>query len=123
MPYITERRKRELESRRAPLLGAGDLTYAMTLVAIRFNVAEDEDYFYKELDFVTKRYLPSEPRYENYAIVLGSIDATKREYLRRVTDGIEDTIVELLELYAQKFYAWKVAPYEDTKIEQNGDVY
>lgn len=47
------------------------------------------------------RYLNSttECRYKDFAEVLGALEATKQEFYRR-----------------------KVAPYEDVKIEENGDV-
>jgi hypothetical protein len=43
--------------------------------------------------------LPDDPRYIDYHAVIGALEATKLEFYRR-----------------------HVAPYEDKKIEQNGDV-
>lgn len=44
-------------------------------------------------------YLGTSPRYQNYAEVMGALEATKLELYRR-----------------------HIAPYEDTKIEENGDI-
>ena len=65
---------------------------------------QDEPCAAGELNYaITKliqQYLPKPPRYDNYNEVLGVLEAVKLELYRRM-----------------------VAPYEDTKIAENGDVY
>lgn len=46
------------------------------------------------------QFLPAHPCFEDYAEALGALEATKLELYRRA-----------------------IAPYEDRKIEENGDVY
>lgn len=57
-----------------------------------------------ELNFILTsicvRYLGSGPRYEDYNRVIGALECAKLELYRRM-----------------------VAPYEDAKIRENGDVY
>lgn len=119
MPYLTAQRKQELENPKRKLSTAGDLTYAMTMVVLFPKLS-----LKAELAGAIDRYLPKSPRYEDYAIVLGCIDSVKREYRRREgLVGVSAAVFDALESFADSFYADHVAPYEDTKIEQNGDVY
>lgn len=45
-------------------------------------------------------YLPANPRYDDYNKIIGVLECVKMEFYRRM-----------------------VAPYEDDKIKENGDVY
>jgi hypothetical protein len=77
MPYITDQLKDELKRREA--LRPGELTYNIYRLC---------------LDYVGER-----PVFEDIANVLGSLEASKLEFYRRV-----------------------VVPFETKKIQQNGDV-
>ena len=81
MPYIEPGVRPAIDSGRMVPRTAGELTYAMTRLAL--NYVEQ-----KGTGFTV------------FAEVLAALDATAREFYRRV-----------------------VAPYEDIKISENGDVY
>jgi hypothetical protein len=126
MPYLTEQRKFDIDNDpKHPLCGAGDLTYAFTRVCLD----ADLDYFADEIMDAIGRYMPRQPRYENYAIVLGCLDSTRRE-IRRRENSMEtkvknriDNAWYMLTTFSDSYYKNVIAPYEDEKIEQNGDVF
>jgi hypothetical protein len=127
MPYIRPDRRRELEHSPARPKTAGELNYVVTmhvlaasknaalLNTLRAAVGEEVSLFLQE----------QEPGYETYNAVIGALTAARMEYARRLNGsnlwhrGVEDVLREALD----KFYRDFVAPYEDHKIEQNGDVY
>lgn len=86
MPYIKQADKEKFADFRHALChvdikDAGELNYALTLVAKHFLTIKGQ-------------------KYQVMNDVVGALDGAKAEFQRRV-----------------------VAPYEDTKIQQNGDVY
>lgn len=81
MPYIEKGVRSAIDSGRMQPRTVGELTYVMTRVALRY--VEDHG-----------------TSFTVFAAVLAALDATAREFYRRM-----------------------VAPYEDIKIEENGDVY
>ncbi len=81
MPYIEPGLRPAIDSGRMVPRNVGELTYAMTRLAL--NYVEQQG-----------------TSFTVFAAVLAALDATAREFYRRM-----------------------VAPYEDTKIEENGDVY
>jgi hypothetical protein len=88
MPYIPREIKMELKELKAvPPSNAGELTYLITE-----NILDYLAQRRKETGIINK--------FEEYNSVLGSLEATKMEFYRRM-----------------------VAPYEDKKIRENGDVY
>lgn len=117
MPYLTQRRKQELADPKAKLISAGDLTYEMMLAVLDPNPP-----LAIRLKSAINRYVPANPRYEHLAIVLGCLDSTRREFVRR-TANPNSIVACALELFAEEFYNTVVAPYEDVKIKQNGDVF
>lgn len=128
MPYLTQDRKNQIIAPNSKLSTAGDLTYKLTVAAMRSSSDND---FEDRLTNVISAYLRPSPRYEDFAIVLGCLDSTRREIKRRIPDlvrkGYTRHLVEMtcmrIELYAAAYYAEVVAPYEDLKIIQNGDVF
>ena len=70
----------------------------------QIEIEEDIPKTAGELNYVLTQvcltYLGETPRYQQFNDVLGALEGCKLEMYRR-----------------------KVAPYEDTKIEENGDVY
>lgn len=126
MPYLGNDRKREIDDdSKMSLVSAGHLTYVFT----RISLTADLDCFSDEIMTAIDRYMPRQPRYENYAIVLGCLDSTRRE-LRRRQNGVEtktknriDNAWYMLTAFSDSYYRNVVAPYEDEKIDQNGDVF
>ena len=112
MPYLDYSRKQALDQGVVNPATPGDLTYLLTRTVLQGATLQ-------QLEAVIDSYLPEEPRFADFAIVLGSLDATSREYVRRTGRTLPATLAILPHL----FYRERIAPYEDEKIEQNGDVY
>lgn len=120
MPYLTKKRIAELKNPKAKVLGAGDLTYLMT----KSLLDQPEGYSVSQrLEVDIARYMPDEPRYENYAVVLGCLASTKMEYERRIVAFHTHRCIEELDSFAADYYMDVIAPYEDKKIQENGDVF
>lgn len=79
MPYVNQNARIALNRASGEPVNVGELTYVL----------------YREC----LRYLGREPRYADFAEVLGALEATKLELYRR-----------------------QIAPYEDGKLDLNGDV-
>lgn len=82
MPYIADYSRRSLLNTGQKARNVGELTYQLTRMCTEYLQPHITIHF------------------QNYAEVLGALEATKLELYRRM-----------------------VAPYEDKKIEENGDVY
>jgi hypothetical protein len=127
MPYLTDQRKHDIDTNpKQPLVTAGDLTYKLTMIALE---CDDSNQFSDMVLDAIARYMPQQPRYENYAVVLGCLDSTRREIRRRensLTVYLKNRINHswyMLTLFSESYYKNVVAPYEDEKIAQNGDVF
>lgn len=120
MPYLTQQRKDHLNSG-GHIVTAGDLTYLLTTALLaKMPPAE----LSARLSELVSSFLPEDPRFGDFAVVLGSLDATWREWIRRTWQGQKDWgAAEEFDRFRRRFYERVVAPYEDTKIAQNGDVY
>lgn len=124
MPYLTEAEKTALADPKSEPVTAGQLTYLLTSVLIDIETMQigtlQREKLYKGFDKAIKRYKGHrELRYADYAAIMGSLANTLHEYARRRDFRFADTIRE----YMRKFYIVHVAPYEDMKIEENGDCF
>jgi hypothetical protein len=122
MPYLSKKRKDELKDEKRLYTTAGDLTYGLTVLMIA--AGKDEKI---ELNFLSEveRFTAKRPEsFAMYAVVLGSLIAAEEEFERRVqsSEASED-ILNCLTLFRTEYYSEYVAPYEDKKIEENGDVF
>jgi len=59
-------------------------------------------------------------KYEQYRNFIGELEASKREIKRRL--GKNHWLVKQIEKIIDKIYDELVAPYEDKKIKEHGDV-
>ena len=120
MPYIDSETKKILDEFPRRANKAGELTYLFYRRALDINPLDLEP----ALDEVVCGYLPRTPRYEDFAIVLGSLYGAALELKRRYGGrGVRELSAPLaICSYAANFYANTVAPYEDKKIEENGDI-
>lgn len=131
MPYLTEERKREIDKLEAKLTTAGDLTYKLTTTAMSALNTYNFDILADKFTFTIAAYMRPSSRYEDYAVVLGCLDSTRREIKRRLSDLVQkgharhmvEIICWMIKKYAEAYYAEVVAPYENSKIIQNGDVF
>lgn len=120
MPYLTKDRKDHLDGG-GQVVTAGDLTYLLTRTLLAKMPPAELSAALTEL---VARYLPDDPHFADFAIVLGCFDATWREWCRRTWQGEKDwDAAHEFDRWRRRFYEHTVAPYEDTKIAQNGDVY
>ncbi len=81
MPYIEKNVRPAIDSGRMVPRTVGELTYAMTMLSLNYVAQKGHSFTV-------------------FAEVLAALDATAREFYRRM-----------------------VAPYEDEQIKENGDVY
>lgn len=109
----------------------GELNYAITLKAIEYLTATElsSTHFYSQAKMLALGYLARVGlSYTNGNAVIGVLDCVGLELKRRMMDNPEaDQLVENVigELAALRdlIYETQLAPYEDQKIEENGDVY
>lgn len=114
MPYLTAERKAEL-LRGQECVTPGDLTYILTKLALSGQ--------YPQLLVECDRYLENS-RHNNYATrceVIGSLECARQEFERRRPNATVPA--SALSSAKYRWYQEKVAPYEDGKILENGDVY
>lgn len=60
------------------------------------------------------------PKYKNFRNYIGELECAKRELKRRC--GNHNAVAIMIQKVIDKIYDDLVAPYEDKKIEENGDV-
>jgi hypothetical protein len=115
MPYIVKQHRKELTMREP--LRPGELTYELYRLGLHWETDKEvEDYAYE----MVTRYLGERYRYDDLAIVLGCLESAFMELNRR-KKGVPDAVVGL-HFAKLRFYDEIVIPYEDRKIEENGDV-
>lgn len=132
MPYVDRGRRKELDRGRPPL-SSGELTYLLTQVAI-----EPGESMAENMRAMVDEYLASRPRrasFQDLCDCLGALEATWREFRRRVWPEDEfrsdahaarvrvDDVIRSCRRVQAELYSEVVAPYEDEKIKINGDVF
>lgn len=123
MPYIAEQRRRILKAG-GQAENVGELTYLLTDAIID---AQDTytGWFEDQLEVEIHEYLyvdrVGDPRFKDYAEVIGALGATLLEYDRR--EGTDVRVRNRLNDFIWQWYGRVVGPYEDQKIIENGDVY
>lgn len=130
MPYLEEYDKFRI-GRGGLLMSAGDLTYALTKALLDSDPNNAYTSAWQAVSATVDRFIESlaevgaKVRYADYATILGCLDSTWREYSRRMpwSEGTKANRIWAVRDFAEHFYDNVVAPYEDTKIEENGDVY
>lgn len=109
MPYLTE------TDFNAP---CGELNRAITKLLIK-----PDNYFTTDLSALIKKYIHDQkPRYETFNNVIGALECAKLEYKRRVMMFNED-LVACINAEKERLYDEQIAPYEDKKIAEHGDIY
>lgn len=98
MPYIDSAAKQRIDRGAAPIT-VGELTYVIDAAMI---------------DFV-KRSVPGGTLFFNEGVPLHDLDGLRYAHLAEVMAAVENAKLE--------FYRRVVAPFEDQKIKDNGDVF
>lgn len=128
MPYIEISRRKEIDNGDPPKK-SGELNYVITKLMISLNDAESQDInlareeLRQSVISATRVYVQTKGlSYQSINDVNGAISCAAMEFARRVGDYPEwlaDALVDA----ATEFYVQIAAPYEDSKIRANGDVY
>lgn len=125
MPYITEGDKQRLNDGPEFARTAGELTYLVTYHILSLPAYDEclDTFVQQEIDaYIEYHHNHDGVNYAVLASVIGSLECARREYQRRRPD---DHMVAnyVLKRAMDSFYKNVIAPYEDIKIEQNGDVF
>lgn len=108
MPYLTE------TDFNAP---SGELNRALTKILLNDGVLILP--MFREV--IAKYIHDQKPRYATYNDVVGALECAKLEFFRR--RGYSEALNKALENLKTTFYNETVAPYEDGKIKEHGDIY
>lgn len=122
MPYLTQQQKDDLKKKGKPIETPGELTYDYTLALINASTTQIR----RSLKRTTEEFISNNPKnFSTYCSIMGSLDCTCREFIRRKStiDISDEKKLAELEQFSQSFYKTVIAPYEDQKIKENGDVY
>lgn len=136
MPYLTQGRKDELAAGDV-LRTPGDLNYMITRRLLGFvewyrTVPPEAGIaaLQEDIEALIGRYIEQHgASYTTYNSIMGALDCCKREWCRRTNQQRKwlepgrRAAVDCVKQKAKAFYAEVVGPYEDLKIEENGDVY
>lgn len=114
MPYLTE------GDFNAP---SGELNRAITKLFISCNNSLE---FEGKLVAVIKKYEHDQkPRYATFNDIIGALECALMEFKRRGL-GLGHRVQEIEEVVKSvksQYYGSTIAPYEDKKIQEHGDIY
>lgn len=120
MPYITQDARIEIDAGRKPL-SPGELNYVITKALLRFINNETLD---PQLDDIITDYVKDRiPTYTLYNEVMGVLECVYREFKRRTENIYRYHIADIINTTQANFYTYVVAPHEDLKMKENGDVF
>lgn len=117
MPYISKNDDRREQLRNGkPALIAGELNYQI-FYYVKHNSAVKENVIYGQVKAYVDNFLGEKPNYQRYNDMTGCLIRCAKEIKRRLNINIGNILIPILASYDDE-----IAKYEDTKIEQNGDV-
>lgn len=118
MPYIKTDDRVRLQHAGSTIDNAGELNYTLTVTILQ---NEDPALLVTELRGICDEYMQHHGlRYQFINDVMGACVSAKLEFQRRTNSTKYDGVFDHL---AYDFYHEVAAPYEDTKIVENGDVF
>jgi hypothetical protein len=116
MPYIKQEDRSRVDG--GNIQTSGELNYAVT----RLLLGHTSDFAY-DLAVLLQDYIKTNGlSYSKINDCLGALEGAKLEFRRR-TDTWSNPELQTLDNIKKEFYDNVAAPYEDTKIKLNGDVY
>jgi len=128
MPYIKQVDRNRITSdgkyNGTAIKTAGELNYLLTIMFLSNFWADVHELEAAMSLRVNTFFLSSERRYQDHNDTVGALVCCLLEYKRRFKgnhpryEDIEDAVVRTVE----RFYNTLSAPYEDSKIIENGDV-
>lgn len=117
MPYITKDRRRLVGLCGEPPQNCGELNYMFSMAVLE---SDDMRGLQSELGALCHQYIINKGlKYQHINDVVGAIFGAKAEMVRRTGRHKFDSLFDDV---ARSFYAAVAAPYEDTKIAENGDL-
>ena len=125
MPYIKQTKRSRLQVQPTEIRDAGELNYMVTKAALRHVNNPDLNKFLQDVRTFVIFYKQSTNllNYQFSNDVVGALVCAGLELERRLgTSDAELLSIKLL-TQAREFYKIYVAPYEDLKIKENGDVF
>ena len=141
MPYLEQHRKAALALGVLPET-PGDLNYLLTHAALDYSRDRNMHQFEYKMGQYVGQFIEANggESYTNYNNAIGAMLCCKMEWERRAPETVlrqaasawerytleRDVLTEVsstLDICIRALYEHRIAPYEDTKIEQNGDVY
>lgn len=122
MPYIDPERREYLAENAGDPGTAGELNFCLTWHLLYSDLTFLPDAIDGE---ITTYMSDREMRYDLINEIVGALECCRREWVRRRGNNTHDDLErgDALTDAAARFYRDVAAPYEDTKIQQNGDVY
>jgi hypothetical protein len=125
MPYITQERRKALQLKTNKIETAGELNFLFTVALIDSETPELAE---MDLRLLINDYLTGHDlSYQVANDIIGALICCAFEASRRLLGKVDQTtivkIFEVVSTVAGEFYKTLVAPYEDGKLEENGDVF
>jgi hypothetical protein len=138
MPYITHAAKAKIDAERKPA-DCGELNYQISIYLLRMVEAREAGRMvlmpYTEIHEDVMRFCRAylvanvapvgRLRYAHGNDIMGVLACARHELLRRITPRRAEVFGNLAKVLAaveSEFYAEVLAPYETTKIQENGDL-
>jgi hypothetical protein len=119
VPYISKPTRERLD-RNAPARSLAQLSYVIVQRCIQ---DEDSPFLYDALVSECDAFLGDRVvTFEDFAGILGALDASRREYKRRRSDSylrVDGIISDV----AREFFSTVTVPYLETNIQTNGDIF
>lgn len=118
MPYVKPQRRKELDAGDPPKNG-GDLNYLFTMLILTGKRVPPAA-FTSIIDDFWKR---SEQRYSVINEIGGAVINCAMEFQSRVKTNVYRAGLQALGTAYMEWYGAVARPYEDTKIQENGDIF
>ena len=114
MPYINQvDGRREVLRKGASALSAGELNYQI----FRYIKHHYKEFCKEVIEYNVNNFLGENPNYQRYNDMVGCLILCGKEIKRRLNIDLRKMFKKIIDSYDDE-----IAKYEDTKIEQNGDV-
>ena len=128
MPYIKSTARQRLACKGHGAMDAGELNYLITRELIQYTSSEKSSsalaILEENVKTIINRYCENIGfKYQTANDVVGALVSAGLELLRRLGEDKNLDAVQVLQNILLCFYDSIVAPYEDKKIQENGDVY
>lgn len=125
MPYIKQENRTLIDSKKVYPRNAGELNYAITQCFIQQPVGIPVLSFANSIKKLVIQYIRTNGlKYQQINDVIGALNGVWWEARRRLgeTDQV-NLLFEAITLVEDNFYHAVVGPYEDEKIQENGELY